>query len=91
MAFWSGPSRRAFSQLKRALSLADTEGKLELVVVDRDGCPNLYDNPYWEGGIRGAGETAWIFEGRVIFTGTYGPDMSVFESNTRLLLKDYGK
>ena len=91
MAFWSGPSWLAFAQLKRALAKFDPEGRLELVVVDTDGCPNLYDNPAWHGGIHGAGETAWISEGRVIYTGAYAPDMSAFESNTKRLLQGYAK
>lgn len=91
MAFWSGPSRLAFFQLKRALSRADPEGKLELVVVDTDGIPDLYDDPEWHGGLHGAGETAWIRNGRVIFTDQYGPDMSSFESKTRLLLEGFAK
>jgi hypothetical protein len=89
MAFWSGPSRLAFAQLKRALTEADPDGRLEVVVVDTDGCPNLYDSPDWHGGLHGAGETAWICEGRVIFTGRYGSAPSEFESNTRRLLNDY--
>jgi hypothetical protein len=58
MAFWSGPSRLAFARLKRVLSKVDPDGKLEVVVIDTDGCPNLYDSPEWSGGLHGAGETA---------------------------------
>lgn len=41
--FWSGPARLAFAELKRVLEDVDPGGHLELVVVDTDGCPNLYD------------------------------------------------
>src|SRR5262245_60511992 len=49
MAFWSGPSRKAFAELKRVLADLDPQGKLELVVVDTDGCPDLYATPEFVG------------------------------------------
>src|SRR5262245_46723729 len=42
MAFWSGPARLAFAQLKRVFEEVDLSCRLELVVVDTDGCPDLY-------------------------------------------------
>jgi hypothetical protein len=39
MAFWSGPARLAFQELKRVLEAVDC--RLELVVVDMDGCPDI--------------------------------------------------
>jgi hypothetical protein len=41
MAFWSGPARMAFKELKRVLAEIDPNGRIELVVVDTDGCPDL--------------------------------------------------
>src|SRR5437868_5443393 len=36
MAFWSGPSWKAFARLKEVLSKLDPEGKLQFVVVNTD-------------------------------------------------------
>src|SRR4051812_43845838 len=61
MAFWSGTSRVSWSQLKQVLAKHDPAGKLEVVVVDTDGCPDLYETPeFGETLIGGNGETAWI-------------------------------
>ena len=87
MAFWSGTARRAFAELKRILAEADPEGRLELVVVDIDGCPDLYEAPEFLGKIHGHGETAWVKDGCVVATSGLGFHPECFEPNTTALLK----
>jgi hypothetical protein len=91
MAFWSGPARMAFAHLKRVLSVEDPSGKLELVVIDTDGCSDLYESQevagrFHGGGLSGAGETAWVLNGRVLNTSIFGAESGTFESFTRNLL-----
>jgi hypothetical protein len=86
MAFWSGPARQAFEELKRVLEALDTDGHLELVVVDTDGCEDLYDLPEFVGMLTGAGETAWIRGGKIIQTSGHGYHPECFEAYTRQLL-----
>jgi hypothetical protein len=88
MAFWSGPARLAFQELKRVLEAVDPEGRLELVVVDTDGCPDFYELPVFVGKLHGAGETAWIRDGQVVRTSDLGYHAECFEPNTRLLLEE---
>lgn len=88
MAFWSGSARLAFQELKRVLESVDPGGRLELVVVDTDGCPDLYELPEFVGKLHGAGETAWIREGQVVRTSGLGYHPACFEPNTRLLLEE---
>jgi len=45
MAFWSGPSRKAFEELKRVLCEVDPDGCLEFVVIDADGSEALQEVP----------------------------------------------
>lgn len=86
MAFWSGSSRLAFARVKRVLSEVDSEGRLEFVVVDTDGCPDLYEMPPFVGHLHGNGETAWVKSGQVVnlTTGASPPDST--EAFTRQLL-----
>jgi len=86
MAFWSGSSRLAFAELKRVLAELDPTGQLELVVVDADGCPDLYDTPEFLGKLHGAGETAWIKNGKIVCTSGLGYHPECFAENTRPLL-----
>jgi hypothetical protein len=88
MAFWSGPARLAFQELKRVLEKVDPEGKLELVVIDTDGCPDIYELPEFVGKMHGAGETAWVREGQLIRTSGLGYHPEYFEPYTRLLLEE---
>jgi hypothetical protein len=89
MAFWSGPARRAFYELKRVLEAIDTDGRLELVFVDADGCEDLYDLPeFAKSKLTSAGETAWIRAGKIIQTSGYGYHPECFEPNTRQLLDE---
>jgi hypothetical protein len=86
MAFWSGQSRRAFEELKRAMEANHQHGRLELVVVDTDGCPSLYQLPEFVGKLHGAGEAAWVLEGKIVCTSGLGYHPECMEPNTRLLL-----
>jgi hypothetical protein len=86
MAFWSGTSRQAFAELKRSLEECDPEGRIELVVVDTDGCPSLYDLPEFVGKLRGHSEAAWVREGKIVCTSGLGFHPECMEPNTRLLL-----
>jgi len=88
MAFWSGPARLAFAELKRVLEGVDPSGRLELVVVDMDGCPDLCALPEFAGKLHGAGETAWILGGQIVCTSCLGPHFERFEPYTRQLLDE---
>jgi hypothetical protein len=85
IAFWSGPSRKAFAELKRVLAKTDPSGRLEFVVVDTDGCPDLYEAPEFVGKIHGYGETAWIKDGKIVCTAD-GHHSECFEDFTHQLL-----
>jgi hypothetical protein len=86
MAFWSGPARQVFAKLKQVLEAADSSGRLEVVVVDTDGCPDLYEAPEFAGQLHGWGEVAWVRDGRVVCTSGTGYHPECFEPNTRQLL-----
>jgi hypothetical protein len=87
MAFWSGPSRQGFAKLKDVLAAHDPGGRLEVVVVDTDGCPDLCDAPEFAGQLHGWGEVAWIRDGRVVRTSGMGYHPECFEPYTRQLLE----
>jgi hypothetical protein len=87
MAFWSGPARMAFAELKRVLERHDTAGRLELVVVDTEGCPDLYDAPEFAGKLHGWGEAAWVWDGQILRTSGMGHHPECFEPFTRQLLE----
>jgi hypothetical protein len=87
MAFWSGPARLAFEELKRVLEMLDPDGHLELVVVDTDGCPDLYELPEFVGKLAGAGEAAWVCAGQIVRTSGHGYRPECFEPYTRHLLE----
>jgi hypothetical protein len=88
MAFWSTPARQAFAELKRVLEVVDPEGRLELVVVNTDGCPELYESPEFAGKLAGAGEAAWVRNGQVVRTSGHGHHPECFEPYTRQLLRE---
>jgi hypothetical protein len=88
MAFWSGPARKAFAELKRVLAAVDPGGCLELVVVDTDGCPDLYEAPEFLGKLHGAGEAAWVKDGRIVVTSGLGFRPESFLPNTQALLEE---
>jgi hypothetical protein len=85
MAFWSGPSVQAFANLTEVLARLDAE-VLDLVVVDVDGSPELYELPEFKGKIAGAGETAWVRDGKIVATSGLGLNTACFEPNTRAIL-----
>jgi hypothetical protein len=87
MAFWSGTSRQGFAHLKRVLSITDPTGRLELVVVDTDGCPDLYTSPEFVGKMHGHGEVAWVRDWRVVSMSEVGYHPECFEPYTRQLLQ----
>jgi hypothetical protein len=87
MAFWSGPSRQGFAKLKEVLAALDPGGRLDLVVVDIDGCPNLYETAEFSGQLHGWGEVAWVRDGRVVRTSGLGYNPECFEPFTRELLE----
>ncbi len=86
MAFWSGPSRQGFAKLKQVLAATDPGGRLEVLVVDTDGCPDLYKAPEFIGQLHGWGEVAWVRDGRVVCTSGIGYHPECFEPFTRQLL-----
>ena len=88
MAFRSGLARLAFAELKRVLEALDPGGYLELVVVDTDGCPDLYDLPEFAGKLAGAGEAAWVRDGQIVRTSGLGYHPECFEPYTRQLLNE---
>lgn len=85
MAFWSGVAVKAFTALSEVLATPDTES-LELVVVDVDGSPSLYEVPEFKGKVHGWGETAWIYQGKIIATSGLGLNTECFMPNTSTLL-----
>jgi hypothetical protein len=85
MAFWSGPSVRAFARLTEVLAALPSEA-LELVVVDVDGSAALYELPEFKGQVAGAGETAWVRDGRIVATSGLGVNIECFKPNTLALL-----
>jgi hypothetical protein len=74
--------------LKRILEAVDLDGDLELVVVDTDGCPDLYELPGFGCILSGAGEAAWIRGGQVVRTSGRGYHPELFEPFTRQLLME---
>lgn len=88
MAFWSGSCQLAFVRVTELLARLAPDD-LELVVVDVDGSPELYDIAEFKGKIHGYGESAWVHNGRVVAT-TAGlrPNhaLACFEANTTALL-----
>lgn len=87
MAFWSGPSVKAFASITEVVLRLDTSHALQLVVVDVDGSPALYEMPEFLGRIHGAGETAWVRNGSIIATSGLGLNVECFVPNTSLLLE----
>lgn len=63
IAFWSGPAVRAFIDLAEVLRRLDSEGELELIVVDTDGTGKLADTPEINRRLHGWGETFWVRKG----------------------------
>jgi hypothetical protein len=51
-----------------------------------DGSPALYQVPEFVGKVHGAGETAWVREGKIVATSGLGLNTACFEPNTAALL-----
>jgi hypothetical protein len=66
MAWWSGPARMGFRKLTTDLARIDPDGKVEIVVVDTDGCPELYHLSELRDINRGNGVTAAVKHGQVL-------------------------
>jgi hypothetical protein len=86
MAWWSGPARQAFVQLKAALKRLDPAGQLELVVIDTDGVTG-YVLPCGRSVLHGAGETFWIRDGVVIADASWGDYRQRVDEYTRRLME----
>ena len=86
MAFWSGPAVQAFAKLTEVVAKLGPEGRIELVVVDIDGSEALSAVSELLGGVRGAGETAWVRNGSVVATSGLGLNVECFVPNTRAIL-----
>jgi len=91
MAFWSGPSIKAFHQLTEIVSRLDPDGKLEFIVVDTDGAEAFYEHPAFKDRLSGAGEVAWIANGLIQCTSGLGYNPGCFEPNTQALLAEWIK
>ena len=57
-----------------------------MVVVDVDGSAALDELPEFKGLITGAGETAWVRDGRIVATSGLGLNVECFKPNTLALL-----
>lgn len=89
MAFWSGPSIKAFHLLTEILSRLDPDGKLEVVVVDTDGAEGFFVHPAFKDKLSGAGEVAWVIGGVIQSTSGLGYNPNCFEPNTEALLSEW--
>jgi len=87
MAFWSGSSFQSFARLKQTLIRLDADARLEVVVVNADGCPDLYKAPELAGKMHGHGEAAWISGGHVVAVASCGSHPNAFGTYTRHLLE----
>lgn len=85
MAFWSAGAVKAFTELSEVLATPETEF-LECVVADVDGSPSLYEVPEFKGNVHGWGETAWVYQGKIIATSGLGLNTECFRPNTSTLL-----
>jgi hypothetical protein len=92
MAFWSGPAHSALKLLGETIRQLDLEERLELVILDTDGIPRLYDHPPFGDDqstkLGGHGEAAWFRDGCVesVYTGDLGAPESFYENFTKKLL-----
>lgn len=93
MAFWSGPAQCNFKLLGEIIKRLDTKQELELVILDTDGIPRLYERPPFgdekHTKLGGWGEAAWVRNGRIeaVFTGGLGTHKALYEQFTKELLQ----
>lgn len=94
MAFWSGPANLALQLLGETIRHLDLEERLELVILDTDGVPRLYNHPPFGDDqstkLGGYGEAAWIRNGCIksVYTSDLGAPKSFYKSFTEKLLAD---
>jgi uncharacterized protein (TIGR02996 family) len=86
MSFWSGPSVMAFHHLGEVLEAVDRNARLDLVVVDIDGCSKKWHQVPEFRNVGGYGETAWVKDGQIV-RALPGRPQEGFESHTRMLLQ----
>ncbi|OAI51449.1 hypothetical protein AYO44_17115 [Planctomycetaceae bacterium SCGC AG-212-F19] len=82
-AVWSGGSRQSLNALTDTLGRLDPDGRLELVVVNIDESPGVFELFEFTQPLGGWGEAAWVTNGKIIATGSRGHD---FDTHTRALL-----
>jgi len=68
LAWWSAAAHVTLSQLAKAILKADPGGRLELLIVNTDGVPELYDCDLLRGKIHGYGECVWKRRREVVDT-----------------------
>ena len=85
MAFWSGPSVKAFSEITEIIERLDPMELLKFAVIDTDGAQSFYTHPEFKHKMGGWGEI-WINNGEIQCTSGVGYNPSCFEPNTRALL-----
>jgi len=86
MAFWSGPSVKAFGEITEIINRLDRNATLQFVVIDTDGAQPFYEHPDFVGKMGGWGEIAWIKDGAVQCMSGLGYNPDCFEPNTKALL-----
>lgn len=86
MAFWSGPSVKAFGEITGIINRLDPNATLQFIAVDTDGAQSFYDHPDFVGKMGGWGEIAWIKDGVIQCTSGLGYNPNCFEPNTKALI-----
>lgn len=82
MAFWSGPSVKAFGEITEILNRLDPTASLRFVAIDTDGAQPFYTHPQFVSKMGGWGEIAWIKNGKIQCTSGLGYNPDCFEPNT---------
>lgn len=86
LAFWSGPALAAFKKYTHMLASTAEADTLEVLVVNTDGVPELYDVPDLKGRISGVCESLFVRAG-VIRDTVVVPDEAAFGAALASLLK----
>ena len=90
MSFWSGYSVRVYPTFIEAVTKADPESPLDVLVVDNDGVSAWREIRKLDEIDRGWGEALWIKEGTIVLTSGSGLHPETYEPNTRRLLEMCG-
>ena len=88
MAEWSGPAKMAFKQLEDLLAQKHI-GSENVICIDVDREPWIYDLPEFAGKIHGNGEAAVVKDGRVVFETSLGADKTQIQERCEELLRFY--